>query len=187
MANDVNVGTVKNNMLLKIISFNMHGFQQGYPTVEDLIADCKPDIFLLQEHWLTPANLCLFNSRFSDYTLFGGSAMSGCVQKGMLRGRPFGGVVSLVNNSLLRHTVVVHCDERFVIIRVFNYLIINVYLPCSGSSDRLIICDELLTDIWSWRALHPDCECIFAGDFNTNLDSSDVVAMRLSKFINDCF
>jgi len=74
--------------------------------------------------------------------------MSGCVQKGMLRGRPFGGVVSLVNNSLLRHTVVVHCDERFVIIRVFNYLIINVYLPCSSSSDRLIICDELLTDIW---------------------------------------
>jgi len=65
-------------------------------------------------------------------------------------------------------------------------LLINVYLRCSGSSDRLIIYDELLTDIWSWRALHPDCECIFAGDFYTNLDSSDVVAMRLAKFINDC-
>ena len=189
MANDMSIEAVrnlKNNMSLEIISYNMHGFQQGYPAVEDLIANRKPDIFLLQEHWLTPANLGLFNSRFGDYTFFGGSAMSGCVEKGMLRGRPFGGVVSLVKNSLLRHTLVIHCDERFTIIRVFNYLIINVYLPCYGSPDRLIKCDELLTDIWSWRALHCDCECIFAGDFNSNLDSSDVVAVRIARFINDC-
>jgi len=114
MANDANVITVKNTVSLKLISFNMHGFQQGCSVVEDLIADRKPDIFLLQEHWLTPASLGLFNSCFSEYTLFGSSAMSGCVEKGMLRGRPFGDVVSLVNNSLLRHTVLIHCDERFV-------------------------------------------------------------------------
>jgi len=189
MANNVNVSnmsTVKNTMSLKLISFNMHGFQQGCPVIEDLIADCKPDIFLLQEHWLTPASLGLFSSRFNEYTLFGSSAMSGIVEKGMLRGRPFGGVVSLVNNKLLRHTLVVHCDERFVIIKVFNYLIINIYLPCSGSSNRISLCDELLTDIWSWRAIHSNCGCIFAGDFNVNLDCSDAVALRVAKFVNDC-
>ena len=34
--------------------------------IEELIADCKPDIFLVQEHWLTPASLGLFNSRFNE-------------------------------------------------------------------------------------------------------------------------
>ena len=30
-----------------------------------------------------------------------------------------------------------------------------------------------LTDIWSWRVLHPNCECVFAGVFNVNWDGSD--------------
>ena len=70
MANDANMRTVKNTMSLKLTSFNMHGFQQDCPVIEDLIADCKPFIFLLQEHWLTPASLGLFNSRFNEYTLW---------------------------------------------------------------------------------------------------------------------
>jgi len=41
---------VQRTLSLKMISFNMHGFQQGCSVIEDLIADCKPDIFLLQEH-----------------------------------------------------------------------------------------------------------------------------------------
>ena len=57
----------------------------------------------------------------------------------------------------------------------------TLYLPCSGSSDRLSVCDELLTDIWSWHVIHSNCECIFAGDFNVNLDCS------VAKFVNDCF
>jgi len=30
-----------------------------------------------------------------------------------------------------------------------------------------------LTDIWSCRVLHPNCKCVFAGDFNVNLDGSN--------------
>jgi len=65
--------------ILKIISFNMHGFMQGYCVLKDLIEDCKPDLLLLQEHWLTPANLSKFDKYFSDYFSFGCSAMSKCV------------------------------------------------------------------------------------------------------------
>jgi len=61
---------------LKIVSFNMRGFQQGCPVIEDLVADNKLDIFLLQEHWLTPANLVNFDTRLTDYFSFGSSAMS---------------------------------------------------------------------------------------------------------------
>ena len=42
---------------LLVISYNMHGFNQGYQTVRDLTCDLKPDVFLLQEHWLTPSKL----------------------------------------------------------------------------------------------------------------------------------
>ena len=38
---------------LKIVSFNLHGFNQGCATIEDLINDIEPDILVVQEHWLT--------------------------------------------------------------------------------------------------------------------------------------
>ena len=42
---------------LKVVSFNMHGFRQGQSVV---------DLFLLHEHWLTPANLYLFDNYFDN-------------------------------------------------------------------------------------------------------------------------
>ena len=65
-------------------------------------------------------------------------------------------------------------------------LLINVYLPCSGSNNRLIICSDLLADIWSWRERYSDCECAIAGDFNTVMGSNDAVAFRLNDFVNSC-
>ena len=67
-----------------------------------------------------------------------------------------------------------------------NRLFINVYLPCSGSNNRLTACSDLLADIWSWRAHYNDCECVIAGDFNSAMDSNDVVALRLNDFVNSC-
>ena len=61
---------------LKIMSYNMHGFHQGCPTLNDAIVQYSPDLILLQEHWLTPANLYLFDSHFVNYFSFGSSAMS---------------------------------------------------------------------------------------------------------------
>ena len=34
----------------------------------------------------------------------------------MLRGRPFGGVMTLVNKKLRKFTTTIHCDERFVLL-----------------------------------------------------------------------
>jgi len=42
----------------------------------------------------------------------------------------------------------IHCDDRFVIIKIGKYLVINVYLPCRDSFDRLLLCEDLLADIW---------------------------------------
>jgi len=61
---------------IKMISFNMHGFYQGFTVVEDLINNDLPDVITLQEHWLTPDNLTKFEQHFTDYFWFGCSAMS---------------------------------------------------------------------------------------------------------------
>jgi len=100
----------------------------------------------------------------------------------MLRGRPFGGVITLIRNELRCVTETVHCDERFVIVRVANCLIINVYMPCAGTCNRELICEEMLFNISEFCERFCDCHLVCAGDFNVNLDSSDVVLSLICKF-----
>jgi len=90
------------NMDFTVVSYNMHGFYQGHPLIDDLINTSNPEVFLLQEHWLTSANLYIFDSKFENYFSFGKSAMSRSVELGMLSGRPFGGVQIAIS---LSHTV----------------------------------------------------------------------------------
>ena len=84
-----NINTSNNNqtvinLILKIVSFNMQGFNQGHSVINSLIMDCMPDVFLLQEHWLTPANLDKFNLFNNYYFSFGCSAMHKNVESGMI-------------------------------------------------------------------------------------------------------
>jgi exonuclease III len=169
------------NTPLDIISFNMHGFNQGCETVKELIDDNNPDVFLFQEHWLTPANLCKFDI-FSDYFMFGSSAMSTVIESGVLVGRPFGGVAMLIKNTLRNETRTIHCSERYAVIKIRNYVIISLYLPCIGTDNRLLICQDLLDEMWSLREQYDNCECIIAGDFNVDLDTSDNIACLINSF-----
>ena len=167
---------------LKIISFNMRGFHQGRSVIEDIIAQENPDVLLLQEHWLTPDNLYLFDRYFSGYFSFGRSAMSDVLETGMLRGRPYGGVIILVKSNLRVITKTIFCSDRYAVIQVGDSLIINVYLPCVGSYNRQFVCDEVLAEICSWCDRYNDCKIIVAGDLNVNLDSSDTVARSIVNF-----
>ena len=69
---------------VQIISYNMHGFNQGRHTVRDLSHSIAPDVFLLQEHWLTPANMSRFEDEFFTFICFGSSAMNTAVESGVL-------------------------------------------------------------------------------------------------------
>ena len=61
-------------------------------------------MLLLQEHWLTPANLSKFDSCFTDFffRMFGDVPYcrrgydSSSSTSSTLRGRPFGGVITLI-------------------------------------------------------------------------------------------
>ena len=42
------MAAINNNIQVKIVSFNMHGFFQGCPVLDDMINKFNPDVFLLQ-------------------------------------------------------------------------------------------------------------------------------------------
>ena len=58
-----------------IVSFNLHGLNQGKLAIREIIDSHTPDIILIQEHWLTPANLYKLDE-FDGYYAFGSSAMN---------------------------------------------------------------------------------------------------------------
>ena len=96
--------------------------------------------------------------------------------------RPFGGVITLINNDLRKNTVTIHSDERFVIVKVGQYLLVNMYFPCFGTADRLIVYENLLSDIAMWRDRYRDRECVIAGDFNCDLDGTAAVSLMVQRF-----
>ena len=166
---------------LSIVSFNMHGYNQGQTAINEMIENCCPDIFLLQEHWLTPANLRKLSS-FQQYFSVGCSAMSHVVEVGMLTGRPFGGVAVLINNKLRRITRTVHCAQRYAIINIGNLLIVSAYFPCTGTANRNLIYSDLLADIGSWLDQYTSYEWVIAGDFNVDLNETDTVTSLVNDF-----
>jgi exonuclease III len=144
-----------------------------------------PDVIMLQETWLTPANLTKFNTNFPNYFSFGSSAMGICVEQGPMKGRPYGGVMMLLKNDLRAFTQTICTSDRYVIIKLFNMIFVNVYLPCVGTIDRKSICEEMLNEIHVHLEGFSDCICIFEGDLNTNLDAVDLVSRSIKCFASD--
>ena len=102
----------------------------------------------------------------NKYTGFGVSAIDSVLSRSILRGRPFGGVATLIRNDYLIYTNCLKCSERYNIVAVGNAIFINVYCPCS-SSDSADIIASILAEINDVVALYPGYELIMGGDFNT--------------------
>lgn len=171
---------------LSIVSYNMHGFFQGIEVVKSLSSHSRsPDIMLLQEHWLTPAKLYLFRDHVTSYFAFGKSAMSDSVTSGPLVGRPYGGAIVLIKNELRTVTECIVCADRFAIVKVGNLIIVSLYLPCTGTNQRMCIIEDALQDIWSWRLNYPECRVIIGGDFNCDLSQRNDVSSYIRSFLED--
>ena len=175
------MASTDNNLF--ILTYNMHGFNQGAVVIDDLInsSDC-PDVILLQENWLTPVNVHLLGEKFPTHFAIGKSAMSDRVSEGPLLGRPYGGVSTLIKNDLRPIAESVFCADRYVVVRINKLVIANIYLPCAGTSDRLCIIENVLQDVWSWRLKYSDCSFILGGDFNTDLGSQNNVSVYIQNF-----
>ncbi len=100
----------------------------------------------------------------------------------MLAGRPFGGIMLLINSDLRRSTEFICSADHYAIVRVADCIIIDVYLPCKGTENRQLICQDVLDDVWSYRERFMHCKCLIGGDFNVDLSSNDGTANIINSF-----
>jgi len=91
--------------LLSVVSYNLHGLNQGLPGINYLLDTLSPDVMMFQEHWLTSANLHKLSDISESSFMIGSSAMDTCVATGPITGRPFGGTAVLINKEFINVTV----------------------------------------------------------------------------------
>ena len=97
------------------------------------LCEKKSEIIFLQEHWQTFEQLNNFDAFKCEYKIFGSTTMGSVVEKGILRGRPWGGLCCLVSESfcnLFSSVSCLACCDRFIILTLDNLMLINVYFPC---------------------------------------------------------
>ena len=166
-----------------VVSYNLHGYNQGSHGVKELIAKIAPSVILIQEHWLTPDNLYKLNSLSEDYFVFASSAMNATVCSGPLIGRPFGGTAILVNKSLVSLTTNLITTDRFTAVKISDWLFVSVYLPCAGTTDRDLLYSEILSQLQALIDANNNGHCCIAGDYNTDLDCNSSASVAVNNFI----
>jgi exonuclease III len=149
----------------------MHGFNQGCSTLDYLCSatEFNSDIVLTQESWLTPNNMCEIKSFSNRYTAFGVSAMENDIGRGVLRGRPRGGVCSLIKSVYAHAVTFTRCTERFVALVFDNFVIINVYLPSIQSDNDLCTVQSIFAELDDIISSFPQHNLVLGGDLNTNI------------------
>ena len=96
--------------------------------------------------------------------------MDKAISLGILRGRPFGGVTTLVRSDLCKHITFTKFNDRFVLLILRNLVIINVYLPSVTNNDdecRLLdVLTELQAEVSAAMVSVDNPIIILGGDFN---------------------
>jgi len=159
-------------------TFNMHGFNNGIAMVKQLCQDF--DIIILQEHWLSKANLYKLDNIDPNYRAFGLSSMEGKLADGILSGRPFGGVAILWKQSLSHLLSIEKKDEtngkllsvKLRGIGVQDIIISCVYFPCyKSSNDYIIELSDSIAYLENVLNAYPNAQHIIAGDLNFECSS----------------
>ena len=128
------------------------------------------DIIFLQEHWLTPANMFKILNFSNDYVTYGVSAMDSAVGRSLLKGRPFGGVCTLIKSELSKRVTFSKCCDRVVFTVLGIYLFINCYFPKIYNDSDLLVVQNILLEIEDAIATNPKCHIVLGGDMNVDLN-----------------
>ena len=173
---------------LVVITYNLHGINQGESLLRDFCRNDRPDVFFLQEHWLSSINMNRILNFSDDYHCISASSMESKISSGILRGRPYGGVAIMFSNDLSSRVSCIATSERYIIARFVNIVFINVYAPTTDKNNDQ--CSELQYMLSSISAeliatLQPDDIIIFGGDFNTDMRKNSNIAQLFNDFIKD--
>lgn len=168
-----------------VVSYNLHGFNQGSPGVKNLINVLSPEIIMVQEHWLYPSNLSKLNDLSSEYISFGSSAMADVLGSGPFYGRPYGGTATLVKREFAPLVLNIISNDRLTAIKLSNWIVVNVYMPCSGTPNRQLLYSDILQEILALMSTYSGCNLLIGGDFNVNLDCHSSVSDVVNGFLSD--
>jgi len=91
----------------------------------------------------------------------------------------------LVRSKLYKCTQLACSDERYVAIVVDNLLLINVYFPCVGTPNRLLVYEEILRKISLCVEQLSGVTILLGGDFNADLNESSPTSNLLNQFALD--
>jgi len=156
--------------VFSIVTYNLHGFNLGSILLKDLLL--SNDIIYVQEHWLSSDNLAQLSLIAQSHHVFSNTAMD------KNRARPHGGLAIFIKYELCKSAVLLHSSERCILVRISDFAICNVYLPCGTKEDY---CDAL-DHISSYLDLYcNNLKLIVCGDFNAQFNSDNKYWSLLSK------
>ncbi|RVE43379.1 hypothetical protein evm_011964 [Chilo suppressalis] len=132
------------------------------------------DVIALQETWLLPHDIPSLGDINQDFAYAGKSAVD--TSKGILRGRPYGGVAILWKKSSFPCVSVINCNSvRLDAVKMELHdkavLLFSVYMP-TDTNDNLIEFIECLSEI---NAIieNSDVQSVYIlGDFNAHPDAA---------------
>ena len=155
-----------------MITYNMHGVNQGLLYLQSL---CSLDtsVILLQETWLNlETSHNMFNQFADKYHVFCSSGMESKQSSEILKGRPFGGLCSLMHKSFYNCFRDVNCvavDTNYIILKCDDLLIVNIYLPSSYSVSLLDSLEVILCSLTDHCLNESALHIIVGGDVNCNV------------------
>ena len=106
----------------QVVTFNIHGFELG----------SSADVIFCQEHWLLTSQLYQLDDMLDDFHCISVSAMDDNCGKGVLRGRPYGGLAMYIRSSMCNNMDCIVKSDRVLAVKVHNCIFISVYFQSFG-------------------------------------------------------
>lgn len=168
----------------KFISFNCKNVHRSIDCVKCLCRDA--DIIALQETWLLPHDLPTLGTIDDNFAFTGKSAVD--TSKGILRGRPYGGVALLWRKSAFPCVSVIECHSvRLTAIRILidggrSVLVISVYMP-TDTAENLTEFTDCMSEISALVEVSNSESVYVLGDFNAH--PGEQFSHELINFCNE--
>jgi exonuclease III len=167
---------------VKLVTYNMHGMNQGCAMLMEL--SLSYDVIFCQEHWLLSSQLHKLNDMIDGFYCISVSSMDDACCRGVLRGRPFGGLAILVRDTLCANVQCLKKTERLIAVKIGECVFINVYFPVyAGTVVYDSEVDSILCVLESLLLDHSTCCFIMGGDFNLEFHNGISRCDAVNKFV----
>ena len=80
--------------------------------------------------------------------------------KRQLLGRPYGGTGILINKKYISVAENIISQDRFTAVKINNWLLITVYMPCAGTAQRDLLYDDVVHELQALINQYPSCDCL---------------------------